>query len=198
LLALLGLALLLGGMWAATSFGLASGDDDRPSATTARTTPTPTARRATRTRATTPRRKSRPTPKPVNILAVGAFDPFGDNSENDEDARLATDGDVATSWRTERYRSFYKEGVGLVVDAKRPALSRLVVVTDTPGYSAQIRTGTTPEGPFAAVTKSRSVGPRTTFLLRRSARYVVVWIVDIPDGDAASVNELKGLRLSAS
>ena len=47
-----------------------------------------------------------------------------------------------TSWRTERYRSFFKDGVGLVLDAGRAVrVEQVVVETPTPGYRAEIRLG---------------------------------------------------------
>jgi eukaryotic-like serine/threonine-protein kinase len=56
---------------------------------------------------------------PATITAVTAFDPDGDNVENDADTALAlADGIATTSWATSCYESQYmggKRGVGLVV-----------------------------------------------------------------------------------
>ena len=47
-----------------------------------------------------------------------AYDSDGDDSEHDDEAGLATDGDLSTFWQTESYRSgLQKFGVGLVLDA---------------------------------------------------------------------------------
>ena len=151
---------------------------------------------ATTTEAATPKPKPTPTrPAAVRIAVtgVGAYDPDGDRSENGGDAGLATDGNPATAWKSERYRStFRKTGVGLVVDAGRPVkASRVVVTTETPGYDAEIRVGDAPTGPFVAVSKAQATTPRTAFVLRpRSGRYLMVWITSMPTAGAAAVNEI--------
>ncbi|CAN5730143.1 hypothetical protein BH24ACT4_BH24ACT4_01500 [soil metagenome] len=52
--------------------------------------------------------------------AASAFDPFGTEGEKDDQARLATDDDPATSWPTETYQdrdlAAAKGGVGLALD----------------------------------------------------------------------------------
>jgi serine/threonine-protein kinase len=73
---------------------------------------------------TTPATTARP-PTAVPVAAVQAYDPFGKPpSENDADALKAADGDRATSWKTEHYKSpqfgGLKRGVGLVLDAGSP------------------------------------------------------------------------------
>ena len=149
------------------------GTDDGPSA-------------AATTTAATPKPKPTPTrPAAVRIAVtgVGAYDPEGDQSENGGDAALATDGNPATAWKSERYRStFRKTGVGLVVDAGRPVkASRVVVTTETPGYDAEIRVGDAPAGPFVAVSGSKTTTRRTTFALKpRRGRYVMLWITSMP------------------
>lgn len=148
--------------------------------------------------ATEPTSAPAPSPTPpaavrIAVTGVGAHDPEGDGSENDGDAGLATDGNRATAWKSERYRSaFTKAGVGLVVDAGRPVrASRAVVTTDTPGYDADIRVGDSPTGPFVAVSKAQATRPRTAFALKpRRGRYLMVWITSMPAGGAAAVNEV--------
>src|SRR5207253_4937133 len=44
-------------------------------------------------------------PTPVQIQQAAGFDPRGDGSENDQQAGRATDGDPATSWTSETYRT---------------------------------------------------------------------------------------------
>ena len=91
--------------------------------------------RAPDTTTTTPAKPaSGPPAKRIRLTAVGALDPEGDNRENDELAVLAVDGDAATAWRTERYTSFFKTGVGLELDAGRPvAMKRVRIQTDDAG-----------------------------------------------------------------
>jgi hypothetical protein len=156
---------------------------------------TPVGATATAAGATAKPKPAPTKPKSVRIAVtgVGAYDPEGDKSENDSMARLATDGSLATAWKSERYqRSFFKSGVGLVVDAGRPVkANRVVVATDTPGYSADIRVGSSPGGPFVVVSKEKRTTARTTFVLApRSGRYLMVWITSMPDGGAAAVNEI--------
>jgi len=56
---------------------------------------------------------------PLEIVSATAFDPAGDNEENDGSAGLAIDGDPATAWRTVTYASRelggLKPGVGLLL-----------------------------------------------------------------------------------
>ena len=177
-----GLAVLLLGFGAI----VLSSDADEEPAPVGSGTATPSA--------TTP---AAPQPKPKNVRipvrGIGAYDPDGDRSENDSEAPLATDGILTTAWKSERYRSsFSKSGVGLVVDAGRPMMARQVVVaTETPGYAADVRVGTSPTGPFAPVSKVQSITARTTFVVKpRSARYLVLWVTSVPEGGAAAVNEI--------
>lgn len=128
----------------------------------------------------------------VKLTGVGAFDPDGGDGEHDDEAALATDGNPATFWRTSTYRSqlsAFKSGVGLVIEADaRP--KRLVVTTDTPGFTAEIKAGNSPEGPFATISESKLVGPSTTWELRQAdARYYVIWITELIG--SAHVNEVK-------
>ncbi len=157
------------------------------------TTRQTTAARPTTTRATT----TTPVPKSprVKLSAVGAYDPEGDGHENDDLAPLAVDGDRTTFWKTERYHSFGKTGVGLVLDAGRVRpLGRVVVSTDSPGATAEIEVGTNPSGPFHLVTAVKPLQGTTSFKLAAGARgrYVVVWITSLPtSAGEAHVTEVR-------
>jgi hypothetical protein len=187
-LAALGLGLLLVGMAAVVLAARGSQDDGQA----------PAAQGAGQTAGAGAARPSRP-PQPalraVALTPVRAFDPEGDGSENDELAAAAADRDPTSSWRTERYSSFFKDGVGLVLDARRPQqLARVVVSTDTPGFVAEIRVGASPEGPFRLVSAGRTVAGRTVFALRRAhSRYVLVWITELPGGTAAQITEVRAV-----
>ena len=120
---------------------------------------------------------------PRQAHAVGAYDPEGDDHENDDLAPLAVDGDTSTFWKTEHYHSFGKTGVGLVLDAGKPRpLARVLVSTDTAGASAEIEVGSNPNGPFHLVTAVKQLSGTTGFKLaaRTKARYVVVWVTSLP------------------
>ncbi len=133
---------------------------------------------------------------PVALAGVSGYDPQGTGGEHDADAPMATDGNTGTFWKTESYRSSefggLKDGVGLVVDAgAAKKLARLTVTSDTPGFTAQVRSGNAPSGPFVADSSSRVVNGRTTFTLnRQSGRYYAIWITQLPPGGVAHVNEV--------
>lgn len=141
---------------------------------------------------------SSPTPKSmhaVHLSGVGAWDPQGGDGEHDSDAPRATDGDPATYWGTEHYQSFDKPGVGVVLEAPSAIrLERVTVATDTPGFTAEIRSGPSAQGPFGnVVSPSRVVGARTRFTIQSSktAKFYVVWITRLPPGsDTAHVSEV--------
>lgn len=148
----------------------------------------------------TPRPTPQPAPKPkppparlVQLVAAGAFDPEGDGRERDEEATLAVDGRADTSWRTERYSSFSKTGVGLVLDARRRVrVEQVVVDSPTPGFRAEIRLGANRQGPFARVSPPRTITARTRFpVARRAGRYVVLWVVALPPDSAGVVSEVR-------
>ena len=124
---------------------------------------------------------------------MGAFDPEGDGQERNDEAPLAVDGRTTTFWRTEHYSSFFKSGVGLVLDMGRKArVERVLVDSPTPGATAEIQLGDSPQGPFRAVTAARPLTTRTMFAVpRRTGRYVVVWVVGMPQDSAAEVAEVR-------
>jgi serine/threonine-protein kinase len=130
--------------------------------------------------------------QPVRLRALADFDPFGDDEEHPEAIAAATDGDPATYWTTEGYRSFNKEGVGLVLDAGRPvALGRIAVTSDLPGFTAGIRASAQPDDGFVDVSPPRAAGPRTTFPVDTGGeeyRYYLLWITD--PNERAHVNEV--------
>ena len=79
-----------------------------------------------------------------------------------------------------------------MLDAGEPReLSQIAVTTDTPGFTAEIRAGDSPDGPFDTVVGAvpRRWRRRTTWDLDGAeARYYVVWITDLDR--AAHVNEV--------
>jgi serine/threonine-protein kinase len=130
--------------------------------------------------------------KSVNLMGVAAEDPANDG-EHDEEVGNATDKNAATYWTTQDYQSFDKPGVGLVVDAGQElALSKITVVSDTPGFPATIRAGNSSSGQFVDVSGQQEVGSRTTFSVDtdgKDYRYYEVWL-QLPNGGRAHVNEV--------
>lgn len=130
----------------------------------------------------------------LTLHGVGAYDPVGGDGEHDSEAPNATDGNPATFWQTEHYRSgLRKDGVGVVLDAGRDVAAKSITVSsDTPGFTATILAGGSPTGPFAPDAPSQQVGSLATFELRgRSARYYVVWITDLGANSSVHANEAR-------
>jgi tRNA A-37 threonylcarbamoyl transferase component Bud32 len=128
----------------------------------------------------------------VKLTAFADYDPQGDQSEHPESVANATDGDVSTFWTTETYRTFSKPGVGLILDAgKAVSIEHLQIVSDEPGFTAEILAGDNPTGGFVPFSEEQEIGRRTTLELAggKSYRYYVVWIND--PNRRAHVNEVR-------
>ncbi len=136
----------------------------------------------------------------VRLQGVGDYDPQGDGSEHSYSAPRATDGNPSTYWDTEQYSTTafggLKPGLGLVLDARRPVkLARLTVTTPTPGFVAQIESGSSQGGPFSIDSARQTVQGKSSFSLRgKTARYYVVWITQLPPGRYARISEVTGRR----
>jgi len=135
---------------------------------------------------------------PITIAGVGAYDPFGDGTEHDNVAYKSTDGKAQTFWETESYNhglEGLKAGVGLVLDARGAVqLSRITVVTDTPGFTAEIRATNIEGGQPEKVSHTFVVGRTTRFAIDEPApkRFYVVWITKLaPGAHFAHVNEVR-------
>ena len=138
--------------------------------------------------------------KPVKLKAAVSFDPQGDDGEeHPSEVPYATDGDPSTYWPTSSYHygagSLNKDGVGIVLDAGRRAAEpgKIVVVSDTPGFTAEVRAGPGPDGPFDDVAaEPAEVGSRTAFDTGDAkARYWLVWITNLGAHEAVHLNEVK-------
>jgi eukaryotic-like serine/threonine-protein kinase len=128
----------------------------------------------------------------VRLTALSDYDPEGDGTEHPEAVQRATDGDPATFWTTETYEAFSKSGVGLILDAGEDMeLERLEIVSDEPGFTAEIRASDNPNGGFVPFSETQEVGARTTFELAGGAsyRYYLIWITD--PNTRAHVNEVR-------
>jgi eukaryotic-like serine/threonine-protein kinase len=140
--------------------------------------------------------------KRIEVTGLTSYDPFGDNKEEHSAAAVnITDRDPATYWSTERYNdapSLGKPGVGVVIDAGTVVdLAQLVVVTDTPGFTAEIEATNTQGGTPEKVSDSKVVGKTTTFDINSNGpkRYYVIWITKLPPGlNYAHVNEVRGFK----
>jgi eukaryotic-like serine/threonine-protein kinase len=133
----------------------------------------------------------------VQLSGVTGYDPQGTGGEHDELVGRATDGNPSTAWTTETYNSQdfggLKDGVGLMLDAGSPVkLAQITVTTSTPGFTAEIQSGDSSTGGFAADSSSQTVNGTTTFPLNgATAQYYVVWITQLPPaGGRAEISEV--------
>ena len=139
-------------------------------------------------------------PQPIKAQSGALYDPEGDKTET-RGLADATDGDRATSWRTDKYArretetnptfGGLKPGIGILYDFGRPvALRRVQVVTDRPGVQVQIRAGEVADADdpdtYRVVGQTTTV-PQAGAEIRVSgaaSRYYLVWLTQlIPDGD---------------
>jgi serine/threonine-protein kinase len=128
----------------------------------------------------------------VKLAAIADYDPQGDGTEHPEAVPRATDGDPSTFWTTETYDSFAKPGVGLILDAgKEVEIEHLQIVSDEPGFTAQILAGNNASAGFVPYSEEQQIGSRTTLELAggKSYRYYVIWITD--PNRRAHVNEVR-------
>jgi len=149
---------------------------------------------------------AKPTPAPVALPVTAArdFDPQGSpRTENPEDVAFAHDGNPATAWETDRYRTAafgnLKQGVGVVFDLGRSVTVDQVTVTlPTGGTSFELRAGNEPgsaRDDFAVVATAADAGTSTTVTPSSSVsqRYWLLWLTKIPPsrgGFKALVNEV--------
>jgi predicted Ser/Thr protein kinase len=131
---------------------------------------------------------------PVHFVFAAAYDPLGDNhEEHDEEVQNAIDSDPTTFWETEHYNGAQlgKDGVGIALRAARPVSPKtLTVITDTPGYTAEIKAGDSPSS-ATTVAGPQSMGETTKFQLSGGGRYFVIWITDLGGNASAHVNEVR-------
>jgi len=134
---------------------------------------------------------------PIPIHAVASYDPQGNNHvENPTKVGLATDGNQSTYWYTEHYYgtgSFAgKNGVGIVFDAgSAVTVHEMVVDSYTPGYTAEIESGSSPTGPFTPDSGSILGTGHTTFELNGAhARYYLLWLTDRGNWHRVDINEV--------
>jgi eukaryotic-like serine/threonine-protein kinase len=139
-----------------------------------------------------------PTGAAVPLHGVGdAYVNPGHPDGHADTAGLATDGSAATSWMTQTYGDqafggLLPGGLGLVLDAGSPVkLAHVTVTTPTPGFTAEIRAGDSPSGPFATDSTSQTVDDTTTFTLDgKTAQYYAVWLTELPPQRSAQISEV--------
>lgn len=135
------------------------------------------------------------TTKPVQIADVSAWDPMGEDGENDDEAQLAADGDRSTAWTTMAYYGRpdfggLKPGLGLVLDLREPQdVSQVTVNVGGDGTDFEIRVapganGQPPGNPddYQVQGKAQGATGQTEVELNRpvTTRYVLVWLTKLP------------------
>jgi len=129
----------------------------------------------------------------VKLNGVAAYDPYGDGTEHDSVVGNATDGNPGTYWNTEHYNGgLNKPGVGLVLDAgASKQLTQISVQSGTPGFTAEIKAGSSQSGPFAVDSVSQTVNGNATFTLNgKTAQYYVLWITDLGSNSSVEIDEV--------
>ena len=137
---------------------------------------------------------------PVAAVRATSFDPQGDGSENESDARNVVDGRPETSWSTSRYdtREFgnLKDGVGLVVVVPdNTALRRLEVHSPTQGWAAAVYVAPRPGAELddwgSPVDSQTAIEGTATFDLKgKRGGAVLVWITDPGRGNKTQIDEV--------
>ncbi len=129
----------------------------------------------------------------IHLHGISGYDPYGSGGEHDSKASLATDNNPSTSWDTEHYISFTKPGVGLLLDAGKPVSPKGITIdTPTPGFTAEIRSGTAPSGPFNPASNMVTINGQTTLTVHQSAneQYYVIWITRLPPTNHVEIDEV--------
>ncbi len=136
-----------------------------------------------------------PTHGRIHLSGITGYDPYGSpvGQEHNDQAKYAADGNTSTFWTTEHYdgASLGKQGVGVLLAASHSVTPHTIkVTTDTDGFTAVIRAGDSQSGPFHDVSPKATVNGTTSFPIRGSGKYFVVWITDLGGNDAVHVNEV--------
>lgn len=167
-------ALVLAGLGLAVSSLSRNGNQTGPAASTS----------------SAPATSAAPAGVPPKIVEVTAFDPEGDDGENDDEAKNAMDGDPATTWGSSRYKTAafgnLKKGVGLVIKLEQPSTVKKVTVTaEGEGGAIEIRTATGATLDGSQVVASGPAGGTLEKTLEPSAQteYLIVWFTELPRVD---------------
>lgn len=135
-----------------------------------------------------------PTPAaatPLTISAARIIDPDGDGTELDG-AELVKDGNPATAWRTDDYKSApfgrLKKGMGVQLDLGRAQGVRQVTVTvQDVGGVVELRSGDTasdsPDDYRVVTTKSPTATTFTFTITPTTSRYWLIWFTSLPQND---------------
>jgi serine/threonine-protein kinase len=148
-----------------------------------------------------------PDPSPIALSDATAFDPFGDDrEENNAAAGNVRDDNPDTAWSTESYNApditALKPGVGLVLTAEqRGDLAELVLESPTNDWAASFYVADHDPGafeawgdPVASLTGIKA-GTTTIDLADTNGQAVLVWITNRGDGSAENRVTITGATL---
>jgi serine/threonine-protein kinase len=151
----------------------------------------------------------------VQIDSATAYDPEGDEHEEDASEELATDGNPTTTfWSTEHYDSETFEGtktgpdpgVGLYVTTEPAKPTEMIVKTPTPGWNAQVFA--TDSGPPDSLeewgdpvgeVKGAGKTAEITLKVPKPAKYFLIWFTKASpaqDQDGRYQVEISDLKLT--
>jgi serine/threonine protein kinase len=131
----------------------------------------------------------------AEVVSATIYDPLGDDEENLEQAKLAFDGNLSTSWTTSNYRKadMGKAGVGLLLDiGAEKEIYSIKLDFISAGHNAEIYIINSTEPDFATDLKFGDVDPSASSSeisveVAVSGRYVLVWLTpDLPESDSGS------------
>ena len=140
-------------------------------------------------------------PEPVDVVEVVAFDPFGEDEENDDRLPELVDGDPETAWRTERYRDplpALKPGVGVAfaVDDEAGGASFSGITRGV--HYLLMWSESMPEdlGEWEPIAGGQTISTELDLQLpRRGAGRWLLWFTDLPEApDGGHLAEIAEVR----
>jgi hypothetical protein len=140
----------------------------------------------------------------IVIASVDSFDPEANPpTENQDEVRLAVDGNTATAWHTERYKAAHfgnlKKGLGIIVRlTKEQRLNGLTVESSSKNWSAAVYVAGSAKTRLAdwgkPVDEKKDINGRGIFNLGSTkGGAVLLWITDPGRSNQLEITEL-GLR----
>ncbi len=139
----------------------------------------------------------------VTIKDITDYDPSGtDGVENPGTVHLAIDGDVSTSWSTQKYGTpdfdGDKAGVGLVLDlGKAVPVTAVEAESDSSGWSAEVYVADTAGallddwGQPVATGTDLPASVRLALPQPKTGRFVLLWITRLPERGELAVAEVR-------
>ncbi|MDF0371216.1 MULTISPECIES: serine/threonine protein kinase [Streptomyces] len=131
--------------------------------------------------------------KPITVVGAQDYDPLGDGSEKPGSTKNVYDGDTSSFWTTDGYYSAdfgrLKEGVGVVLDLGKVQQVGNVDVSFLGGNtSVELRTtedSSLPQLPGGFTKAAGGSGTKVSLKPDKpvQARYLLVWLTELPLGD---------------